>query len=55
MDTAIVIRSALVQAGIASVRVGAGVVLDSDPAAEAAETARKAAAVLEAIAPREAP
>lgn len=55
MDTAIVIRSALVQAGVASVRAGAGVVLDSDPAAEAAETTRKAAAVLEAIAPRGAP
>lgn len=49
MDTAIVIRSALVRDGIASVRAGAGVVLDSDPASEAAETRRKAAAVLEAV------
>jgi anthranilate synthase component 1 len=55
MDTAIVIRSALVQGEVAYVRAGAGVVLDSDPASEAVETTRKAAAVLEAIAPREAP
>ncbi|HEX9167147.1 MAG TPA: anthranilate synthase component 1 [Gemmatimonadales bacterium] len=54
MDTAIVIRSALVQDGVAHVRAGAGIVLDSDPAAEAAETSRKAAAVLEAITPGEA-
>lgn len=49
MDTAIVIRSALVREGLAHVRAGAGVVLDSDPAAEAAETRRKAQAVLEAV------
>ena len=49
MDTAIVIRSALVTDGVAHVRAGAGVVLDSDPAREADETRRKAAAVLDAI------
>jgi anthranilate synthase component 1 len=49
LDTAIVIRSAFVRAGVAHVRAGAGVVLDSDPASEAAETRRKAQAVLEAV------
>ncbi len=49
MDSAVVIRSALVRGGIAEVRVGAGVVQDSDPLAEAAETRAKASAVLEAI------
>ncbi len=49
LDTAIVIRSAYVADGTAHVRAGAGVVLDSDPASEAAETRRKAAAVLQAI------
>jgi len=51
MDTAIVIRSAVVREGTAHVRAGAGVVYDSDPAAEADETRRKAAAVLQALAP----
>jgi len=50
MDTAIVIRAALVEDGIASVRAGAGVVHDSEPALEADETRAKAQAVLEAIA-----
>jgi anthranilate synthase component 1 len=50
MDTAIVIRSALVQHGVAHVRAGAGVVLDSDPVREADETRRKAASVLQALA-----
>ncbi len=50
MDTAIVIRAALVQDGIARVRAGAGVVHDSVPLLEAAETRRKAEAVLRAIA-----
>jgi anthranilate synthase component 1 len=49
MDTAIVIRSALVKDGVAYVRAGAGVVYDSDPAAEAEETRRKAQAVLKAL------
>jgi len=50
MDTAIVIRAAVVRDGIARVRAGAGIVFDSDPASEARETRRKAAAVLQAIA-----
>jgi anthranilate synthase component 1 len=49
MDSAVVIRSALVRDGIAEVRAGAGVVADSDPQAEAAETRAKARAVLEAL------
>ena len=49
MDTAIVIRSALVRDGVAHVRVGAGVVLDSDPIREAEETRRKAMSVLQAV------
>ena len=49
-DTAIVIRSALVQDGVAHVRAGAGVVHDSVPQQEADETRRKAEAVLRAIA-----
>ncbi|MGE3618799.1 MAG: anthranilate synthase component 1, partial [Gemmatimonadales bacterium] len=50
LETAIVIRSAVVADGMARVRAGAGVVLDSDPVREADETSRKARAVLEAIA-----
>lgn len=46
MDTAVVIRSALVRGGIAEVRAGAGVVHDSVPEAEAAETRAKASALL---------
>jgi anthranilate synthase component I len=49
MDTAIIIRSALVVDGEAYIRAGAGVVYDSDPMAEADETRRKAAAVITAI------
>ncbi|MEO5640163.1 MAG: anthranilate synthase component 1 [Sphingomicrobium sp.] len=49
MDTSIVIRSALVVDGVAEVRAGAGVVHDSDPASEAAETRQKASAILSAI------
>ena len=49
MDSAVVIRSALVRGGVATVRAGAGVVQDSDPAAEAAETRAKAGAVLAAL------
>lgn len=50
LDSAIIIRTALVRDGRAEVRAGAGVVFDSDPAAEARETRQKAAAVLRAIA-----
>jgi anthranilate synthase component 1 len=49
MDTAIVIRSAIVQNGRAYVRVGAGVVYDSNAMEEADETRRKAQAMLTAI------
>lgn len=49
LDSAVVIRSALVADGIAQVRAGAGVVADSDPAAEAAETRAKARAMLDAL------
>ena len=49
MDTAIVIRAAVVREGTARVRAGAGIVFDSDPASEALETRRKAEAVLGAI------
>ena len=50
-DSAIVIRSAQVNDGMATVRAGAGVVRDSDPQAEADETRRKAEAVLQALRP----
>lgn len=50
MDTAVVIRSALVRNGMASVRSGAGVVHDSVPQAEAAETRAKASALLGVLA-----
>ncbi len=49
LESAIVIRSALVKDGVAYVRAGAGVVADSDPASEALETRRKARAVLAAL------
>ncbi len=49
MDTAIVIRSALVKDGVAYIRAGAGIVYDSDPMAEAEETRNKANAVIRAI------
>lgn len=50
LDTCIVIRSAYVEDGIATVQAGAGVVLDSQPQAEADESRNKARAVLRAIA-----
>ena len=50
LDTCIVIRSAFVSGGRALVQAGAGVVADSVPAMEAAETVHKAGAVLAAIA-----
>ncbi|SDQ45461.1 anthranilate synthase component I [Quadrisphaera sp. DSM 44207] len=49
-DTAIVIRSAVLRDGTARVQAGAGVVADSVPATEEAETRAKAAAVLAAVA-----
>ena len=50
LDTCIVIRSAYVEDGIATVQAGAGIVLDSVPQSEADETRNKARAVLRAIA-----
>lgn len=50
LDTCIVIRSAYVEDGIATIQAGAGVVLDSNPQSEADETRNKARAVLRAIA-----
>lgn len=50
LDTCIVIRSAWVEDGVATVQAGAGVVLDSVPQSEADETRNKARAVLRAIA-----
>ena len=49
MDTAVVIRSALVKDGTAFVRAGAGIVHDSDPDREADETRRKASALLSVL------
>src|SRR5690349_9793684 len=53
MDTAIAIRTALIRNHTAYVQAGAGIVADSDPAAEETETRNKAAAVLAAIAAAE--
>jgi anthranilate synthase component 1 len=49
MDMAIAIRTALIRGGRAYVQAGAGIVADSDPAAEEQETRNKAVAVLAAI------
>ena len=49
LDFCITIRTAVVQDGRAHVQAGAGVVADSDPEAELAETKAKAAALLPAI------
>ncbi|MCP3674903.1 MAG: anthranilate synthase component I, partial [Gammaproteobacteria bacterium] len=49
MDTAIVIRSALVKNGKATITAGAGVVADSTPENELIETELKATAVIRAI------
>lgn len=49
MDTCIVIRSALIKAGRAYIKAGAGVVYDSVPASEVQETHNKARAVINAI------
>ncbi|GAA5103188.1 anthranilate synthase component 1 [Wohlfahrtiimonas larvae] len=48
-DTCIVIRSAFVQDGIATVQAGAGVVKNSDPSSEMEETKSKARSVVNAI------
>lgn len=49
-DTAIAIRTAVLRDGVAYVQAGAGIVADSDPEREDAETRAKAAAVLRAVA-----
>ena len=50
MDMAIAIRTAVLHGGRAYVQAGGGLVADSDPATELAETENKAAAVLRAVA-----
>jgi anthranilate synthase component I len=49
-DTAIAIRTAYLRDGVAYVQAGAGIVADSDPAAEDQECLNKAMAVLRAVA-----
>jgi anthranilate synthase component 1 len=49
MDTAIAIRTVVMQGGRAWVQAGAGIVADSDPAGEFRETQAKAGAVLAAL------
>ena len=53
LDTAIIIRTALLRDGTAYVQAGAGIVADSDPAEEDAECRNKAMAVLRAVATAE--
>ncbi len=50
LDTCITIRTLVVRDGVTSVTAGAGIVADSDPAAEERETESKAAALLQAVA-----
>jgi anthranilate synthase component 1 len=50
LDTAIAIRTAVIQDGTAWVQAGAGIVADSDPRSELRETEAKARAVLTALA-----
>jgi anthranilate synthase component 1 len=50
LDVAIAIRTAVLHDGVAFVQASAGIVADSDPAAEEAETRAKATAVLRAVA-----
>jgi anthranilate synthase component 1 len=48
-DSCIAIRMAVIKDNQAIVRAGAGIVFDSDPATEAAETRHKAQSIIEAI------
>ncbi|WP_036921667.1 anthranilate synthase component I [Propionicicella superfundia] len=48
-DMAIAIRTAVLRGGVAYVQAGAGIVADSDPASENAESQNKAGAVIEAV------
>ena len=50
LDSCIAIRMAILNNGIATIRTGAGIVYDSNPAAEAQETYQKAQSMLDAIA-----
>jgi anthranilate synthase component 1 len=54
LDTCIAIRTLVVRGGETSVTAGAGIVADSDPAAEERETENKAAGLLAAVALAEA-
>ncbi len=49
-DSCIAIRMAILRDGVATIRTGAGIVADSNPESEAAETRQKARGVLSAIA-----
>jgi len=49
LDSCIVIRSGVVQDNVVRVRAGAGIVFDSKPAAEAAETRSKAKGVFKSV------
>ena len=49
LDTCITIRTATVHRGVCRIQAGAGIVADSDPAAEEAETRAKAGALLRAV------
>jgi anthranilate synthase component 1 len=49
LDTAIAIRTAVVADGVCRIQAGAGIVADSDPPAEEAETRAKARALLRAV------
>jgi len=49
LDTCITIRTATIARGVCRIQAGAGIVADSDPAAEEAETRAKARALLRAI------
>ncbi|HLZ48883.1 MAG TPA: anthranilate synthase component I family protein, partial [Candidatus Limnocylindria bacterium] len=49
LDTCIAIRTALIAGGVCRVQAGAGIVADSDPASEEAETRAKAGALLRAL------
>ncbi|MEK7862147.1 MAG: anthranilate synthase component I family protein, partial [Chloroflexota bacterium] len=49
LDTCITIRTAVIADGVCRIQAGAGIVADSDPAAEEAETRQKAGALLRAL------
>jgi anthranilate synthase component 1 len=49
LDTCIAIRTAVISDGVCRIQAGAGIVADSDPAAEEVETRAKARALLRAV------